>query len=572
MSSTPPIRSHASTARVVGRVAREISRTLPALLIAGAGLVAVLDAATSHLGLLQPLPALLPIDPDLSEPVTAGIVGTGLVALAIGLARGKRVAWWVAIITLLAALLAQVELTQHLSGALLAAVSLGLLVIDRRRYRVETSARWGRIALVLWGVGAVLAIGALGAAVGQATRVIRPAGDLGEDAVVSWLAFGDPGFVIEHYVHGGLLLAVTLAARVAVVVGVIAALAPGDGPVRRDDGESHAETVARRFGQGALLPFQVGAETQRFSVPGIDAFLAYGRDGRVAIMLGDPIGAGEEPSTVLDAFLDACARSDWLPAVYQASSHGLRALRSLGFLAYRIGREAVVDLEEFDLGSPRCANLRHTISRSRRGGVSVAWYPDGPGRASSGLTVELTAADRAWNRSGKPQLHFTVSRFDQGAVMHNPLAVARDATGSVIAFATFRSTGCDGGWVLDLVRRTPGSVPGAVEACLLAAIEGFREKGSRFLSLGLAPLAGLDTRTGSPVERALAVGAGLMRREYDVAGLAFFKGKFDPRWETRYLAVARRSHLPAVLLALLRLHLGGSRALLRAGLQLRVAD
>ena len=73
------------------------------------------------------------------------------------------------------------------------------------------------------------------------------------------------------------------------------------------------------------------------------------------------------------------------------------------------------------------------------------------------------------------------------------------------------------------------------------------------------------------MERGLALGARMIRSGYDVSGLAFFKAKFDPRWEPRYLAVARRRHLPGVLLALLRLHLGGSAGLLRAGLRLRPA-
>jgi lysylphosphatidylglycerol synthetase-like protein (DUF2156 family) len=66
------------------------------------------------------------------------------------------------------------------------------------------------------------------------------------------------------------------------------------------------------------------------------------------------------------------------------------------------------------------------------------------------------------------------------------------------------------------------------------------------------------------VARLLALGARVVRPAYDVRGLAFFKSKFAPTWEPRYLVVSRRTNLPRVLLALLRLHLGGSRGLLKA--------
>ena len=57
-------------------------------------------------------------------------------------------------------------------------------------------------------------------------------------------------------------------------------------------------------------------------------------------------------------------------------------------------------------------------------------------------------------------------------------------------------------------------------------------------------------------ERALAAIARLVRPFYDVEGLAFFKDKFAPRWEPRYVAVPSRVHLLGLLLALARLHLG----------------
>jgi len=278
-----------------------------------------------------------------------------------------------------------------------------------------------------------------------------------------------------------------------------------------------------------------------------------------------------EAHAVLDAFLQTCQRCDWLPAVYQASAAGLQPMRARGFVSYHVGLEAILDLRTFDLDGSRRANLRHTIARARRGGVTVDWYPDGLAGELGALDAELLEVDRAWRLDGRPELGFTVNGYRPADLLARPVAVARDVDGRMIAFTTYRPTGCDDGWVLDLMRRVPGGVPGAVEACIANAAKGLREIGATWLSLGLAPLAGLDPRHGSPVERGLAIGARLIRGSYDVSGLAFFKAKFDPLWQPRYLAVARRTHLPAVLLALLRLHLGGSGGLLRAGWRLRPA-
>lgn len=372
--------AHAPGSVVALRLLRRFASLLPAVLIGGGGLIAAIDSSTLHLGLLQPLPSLLPIDPDISGPATAATAAIGLFGLSIGLARGKRVAWWLAIATLAAALLAQIELFRHVSATVLTVACLGVLIADRGRYHVETGTRSRRLAFVLWGIGALLAIAAVGVAVGQAASLVRPAtdADAGEDAIVSWLAFGDPGFAIQHFFNGGLLLAATVTARIAVVMGVLAALAPGEAPGPTLNAERHAAAVARRYGQGALLPFQLGPEAKRFSPEDRDGLLAYGRDGRVAIVLGDPIGPEAESHAVLDAFLQTCRRCDWLPAVYQASAAGVQPLRARGFVPYHIGLEAILDLRSFDLTGPRRANLRHTIARARRGGRAH-------GLASSGV-------------------------------------------------------------------------------------------------------------------------------------------------------------------------------------------
>src|SRR4029077_11905459 len=141
--------AHAPGSVVALRLLRRFASLLPAVLIGGGGLIAAIDSSTLHLGLLQPLPSLLPIDPDISGPATAATAAIGLFGLSIGLARGKRVAWWLAIATLAAALLAQIELFSHLSAAVLAAACLGVLIADRRRYHVETSTRSRRLAFVL---------------------------------------------------------------------------------------------------------------------------------------------------------------------------------------------------------------------------------------------------------------------------------------------------------------------------------------------------------------------------------------------------------------------------------------
>jgi phosphatidylglycerol lysyltransferase len=292
--------------------------------------------------------------------------------------------------------------------------------------------------------------------------------------------------------------------------------------------------------------------------PGV---VAYGVAGRMAVALGDPVGPPDGAWRTFDAFVRRREALDQIPAVYQASAAARGQLAAAGFRTIRIGHEAILDLAEFDTAGARRANLRHTVTRAVRGGVLVHWYPRGMTGAGGRETLAaLEHVDHDWTQRAGVQLRFTITGFDVADLRREgvAVAVAREADDRVTAFATFRPTGRDGGWVLDLIRRSRDGSPGALEACIVEAARRLGAEGATTLSLGLAPLSGLRADSPSHEERMLRVVAGLVRPFYDVAGLEFFKAKFDPRWEPRYAAIRGRFDLARLGLALLRLHLAGS--------------
>ena len=106
---------------------------------------------------------------------------------------------------------------------------------------------------------------------------------------------------------------------------------------------------------------------------------------------------------------------DQIPAVYQATGAARGRLAAAGFRTVRIGREALLDLADFELaGSPR-ANLRHTVTRAVRGGVRISWYPRGLSGPNGRETLTgLERVDREWTRHAGLQLRFTITGFDAG--------------------------------------------------------------------------------------------------------------------------------------------------------------
>ena len=550
--------SQPGAARDLGRRATgaRVVAAIPCVLLVVSAVAAAVLALTG-LGAGPDGPwTFLPAGPLGHDRLEALASAIGLTVAAVGLARGKRLSLGAALLIFGAAALVQAALPGHVAAAALDVVALWALFLTHRRYVARTGGRAAWVAPSLAAIGLVVAVlGALDLSLANGLVPALPAAV----AAAAWLGFADPTALTLAPLAS--LGSVMLAARLFQLLGLLVALRPA---AAAEDAVSsdHARGVIRRHGSGALLPYQTGRDASAFAVPEAEGALTYARAGRTAVVLGDPIGAGQEAWTAFDAWLDRCRRLDWLPGIYQASSNASARLAGAGWHPFLVGLEAIVDPLSFDIRRSRVANVRHTVTRARKGGVVATWSAAGPRGLPDpeGVVAQMATLDAAWRAAAGPQMGFTVGRFDPDDLDGCGIAVARAGDGNVEAFAILRPTGTDEGWMLDLMRRRRGGVPGSVEACLVAAIEGLRRRGVRRFSLGLAPLSGLDPAHGPIPERAMALGARLLRPFYDYPGLAFYKNKFDPVWEPRYVVVRHRRDLFGVGLALVRLHLGGSWA------------
>ena len=536
-------------------------------LAAAAAVLATIDLIPRGSFAERILDAVLPLSPIEPPAFGAALSAITLVALAVGLLRAKRPTWELAVLVFGAAAFAQGVLLHHVIAGVIAAGCLALLVVNRAHYSIRIG-RPGRRIVALTAVALLAVVGDVALALTFPSARASAASGLSSAAgtIADVVSFGSVRPLAGLEGHDGLLTAVILAVRLPIAILAIVALRPTPAVVPTPAELEEVGGILRQHGRGALLPFQVGSDKQHLRTRD-GAVIVLGRYGRFAIALGDPTGPAGSAPGAWAAFVASCRSRDEVPAVYQASSESRADLLALGLHPFRIGHEAIVDLTTFDLAGSKRANLRHTITRARKGGVEFHFYPAGlPVIEREALEPSMVEIDRAWSAAAGPRLGFTIGGFDRDELDRLAISVATDATGAAIAFATFRPTGIDGGWVLDLLRRAPGGTPGALEGCLAEAASGLRKAGAPTLSLGLAPLAGLDDTSAVKEERWLARAASLVKRFYDVRGLAFFKNKFDPRWEPRYVAIANRLDLPALAIALVGLHLGGLRSVLRSTL------
>lgn len=313
--------------------------------------------------------------------------------------------------------------------------------------------------------------------------------------------------------------------------------------------------IARQSDAGANLAL-LGDKSLLFDDAG-DAFIMYGVEGRSWIALGDPVGPEAVRRDLVWRFREQCDAHGAWPVFYQVSARSLPLYLDAGLTLSKLGEEARVPLEGFSLDGSARKGLRQTLRQVERDGGSFSVEPI---EAVPALLPELRRVSDAWlAQKHVAEKGFSLGRFDDGFLRRFPIAVVR-CEGRVVAFANVLAAAPGTELSVDLMRYDAGAPPNVMEYLFTQLILRGRDDGYRWFSLGMAPLAGVESRRLAPLWS--RVGGALFRHGehfYNFQGLYKYKEKFAPVWEPRYLASPGGLALPGVVANVSALIAGGLR-------------
>lgn len=514
-------------------------RTIAAALLGAVGLIDIVVAAVPHHGLRIGWDAV----PAYGWPRYA-LTAAGVMCLAVApaVARGRREALWLGVVVAgVSAVVALVHDADILAlGPSLAA--LGALTVTARRFPGRSDPRLARRALRLLviGEGLVLVYATIGLYLLDAN--FRAATTLGESFREGFrmLFLLPPAAIQPVTAHGAWFLdSVRWLSVLVVAVACARALAPTVGLERRRRDRERAERILEKWATSSLAPFQLLEDKHWcFSDDG-DAFVGYALVGSTAVALGGPIGAPASRPMALSAFLEMCAEHAWMPVFHQVDANEHEALRGHDFQALKIGEEAVVPLADFTLAGRSMKSIRNIVNRANRDGLTVEELPR---PLDDAAMAELRSVSDDWlGSSGHRERGFTLGDFDPDTLRESPVLAARDADGLLVAFVTVVPSYAGTIGNFDLMRRRSDAPRGTMELLFVALIERFRGEGLEGMSLGLAPLAGVEGNAAA--DRVIALARGYTSL-FNFAGLQEFKAKWQPRWEPRYFAYPTTVGLP----------------------------
>lgn len=286
-----------------------------------------------------------------------------------------------------------------------------------------------------------------------------------------------------------------------------------------------------------------------------DTYLMYGVEGRSWVVMGDPVGEEKRFVELLWDFKDLCDRYGGRPVFYEVGRKNLHLYLDIGLTPIKIGEQGRVSLETFSLEGSARKDFRHSYNHAIRQGCVFEVVEKG--RVLEMLPTLKGISDAWLFEKNTQEKGFSLGFFNERYLQNFPVAIVR-LQNKVIAFANLLPGGDKNELSIDLMRYRPGIPHGVMDYLFVEIMYWGRKEGYKWFDMGMAPLAGLEDRALAPLWNRL--GAFVFHHGehfYNFQGLRFYKEKFDPVWEPKYLAVPGGFSLPKILADIASLIAGG---------------
>lgn len=479
-------------------------------------------------------------------------LGLLLLLIARKLSQGSRSTWVLAVLLLALAGVVTVLRGHVTVTSVVTLIALGSLVLTRTSYQLRRPQRrdstWWWVAAV---AGGLLLFASVRFA--QIDTSLQDASMLERVSMLSRTTLFLPGGLDQDSPTFAALSAALRVGLLVVLLGTLFAFRPR-AQVNSADRNATLEWV-REHGKSSTAPLLALPDNMMLSLCDGKALAAVGVRSGTAVCLGGPVAQEGLDAEALSEFTAYCEHSGWVPAMLGSDARQRDLAAAAGYASLKIGAEAIIDVATFSTAGKRRSNVRHSVTRAGRDGVSVLRYA-GPARTEA-RTEQLGRVSAQWLQDkGGPELGFTLGRFDVDRLDDQEVYLALLHGGTeaeqIVGFVTWLPYDRGRAAVLDLMRRAQVCPPGVMEMLIVESLADFATRGRVTVSLGGVPLAKVADGEPGIAQGVLAWTYVNGSSLYDARGLFRFKDKFDPRWEPMWLSYPSSAKLPRITLAAAR--------------------
>jgi phosphatidylglycerol lysyltransferase len=280
--------------------------------------------------------------------------------------------------------------------------------------------------------------------------------------------------------------------------------------------------------------------------------VAYARVGRFTVVAGDPIA----PPGGLGPLVAALRAALPGPVALVSASQAVRdELAAEGWGWVKVGEEPYWEPARWSLDGKAAGKVRHAVNSARRKELRVEGT--GPGRPTWEADLAgMRDVAEAWSRSHEVRpLGFLLTLAPFERPEDRRYFLAREPTGRIVAFLSAVPIPVRDGWYFQDFVRLPEAPNGVNELLFHEAMLAMQASGARLVTLGAAPLAGLEKEEPQRpwIHRVLRFAYEHLDAFYHFQSLSEYKAKYAPHWwEPKYLVFYPRRLTARLLFAVLK--------------------
>ncbi|MHC5252938.1 bifunctional lysylphosphatidylglycerol flippase/synthetase MprF [Listeria kieliensis] len=268
------------------------------------------------------------------------------------------------------------------------------------------------------------------------------------------------------------------------------------------------------------------------------------------VIMGEPIGNEQKRDKAILELMEEADKFGYRPVFYEVKGDMLAYLHEMGFDFIKLGEEGYVDVTDFSLSGKKKKGERALMNKFDREGYQFEILT-APFDGETFKTLRKLSDE--W-LSGRTEKGFSLGFFDPYYLNQADIAVARNADGEIIAFASIMPAYTDELTSIDLMRYGKDAPSGIMDFLFIKLFEDAKEKGYQTFNMGMAPLANVGESQYAFLGERLA---GLVYRYsqgfYSFKGLRNYKAKYVTSWVQKFVAYRKRSSIAFTMLQLMLL-------------------
>lgn len=319
--------------------------------------------------------------------------------------------------------------------------------------------------------------------------------------------------------------------------------------LRTDESLEICEDIIAKYGGHFLSHLMYSGDKKFFINEQQDAFVMYRYKNNAYIVLGDPIGNSTSFNTLLESFYKEAKFFGYDVIFYQVTDKYMSLYHNFGNQFFKLGEEAVIDLNHFSTSGKKKRGLRATLNKLDDSGlIFEVLYPP----FSNSLLAELKAVSDEW-LGDRNEMHFSVGQFDNFYLNQAPIAIIKNNDNKVIAFSSIMPV-CEHETIsVDLIRwKLDIDVP-LMDGLYLKMLLWAKEQGYSKFNMGMATLSNVgQVQFSFYGERIAGRVFEHFNGLYRFQGLRRYKEKFKPEWEPRFLVYRKHHSLWLSMLKVMR--------------------